>query len=153
MLPFIVAIRLTCYAGSHKMLYSLILDHWQTRLKPLESMYCYNPKSHVSYTILSHLEIVFTSPLGYPHLQSQSAHRSDLLARIPPEVRCSRSSVLTNLTKTNRQAQPASHLLTVDLASGRAAVCRSFAHSYRGRDDCRARISGKLRGGAGQSRA
>lgn len=36
------------------------------------------------------------------------------------------------------------------VASGRAAVCRSFVRSYREHDGRRLRVPGKLRGGAGQ---
>ena len=148
--PFIVTFRLTCCASSHEVLYSLILYSRQTRIEPLESMYSIQsiiPRVlHFSLTIREHLHIAsWLSTTPKPISAAKRLASKDKLQQKfgTDESHKDQSTSATSLA-------PAHSGL---LASGRAAVCRSFAHSYRGRDDNRVRISGKLRGGAGQSRA
>lgn len=150
MLPFIVAFWLTYYAGSHKVLYSLILDNQHTLLELLESMYSIQSKIprvlHFSLAIREHLHIaswLSTTP-------KPISARKRLLYKDTLQQKFGTDESHKDQSTSATSLAPAHGGL---LASGRAAVCRSFAQRYRGRDDNRVRISGKLRGGAGQSRA
>ena len=147
--PFIVTFRLTCCASSHEVLYSLILYSRQTRIEPLESM----------YSLQSKVPRVLQFSLAFRDCLHIASWLSTTHEPIIPPKRLATKDTLQQKFGTDEshkdQSTSASSISPAHsgvLASGRAAVCRSFAHSYRGRDDCRARIAGKLRGGAGQSR-